>query len=376
VAPAASTARYAPVESVTSVAGLSDVWINFTTAPFLNLMVGQMTVPFSLENRTADEYVPFMERNVAIRGFAIPFRKDLGGMLWGQIGGNTFTYQLGVFGGDGQNRPSVDNKADFIGSLYARPFASLGDSSLARSFQIGVSARHGDRDPASVGYDYPAISTGQGFLLWTPTYTDHFGRLTHVIPSGAQNTIGGELRAQSGVFALQGEAYYVNNNTREATDGYQLATTERLGRMRGVSWYAMLSVWPVGDAFMLPDPGMIRLRTLDLSNRASDRPRRGIEVHALVGGINANYQGATRQGVEDAKAPTSNITIYQYGVGVSYWHTRHVRLMVNYNGYHTPGSGTKDNAALVPDNLIKDDSGKANTGHILHEVGARLQLSF
>ena len=28
----------------------------------------------------------------------------------------------------------------------------------------------------------PAITTGQGFMLWKPTYQDSLGRLIHVIP--------------------------------------------------------------------------------------------------------------------------------------------------------------------------------------------------
>src|SRR5262249_3432497 len=153
-----------------------------------------------------------------------------------------------------QNRPSVDARVDFMGRIFVRPFAGVGSSDLARFTQIGVSARHGDRDPSHVGYDYAPMITAQGFVLWKPTYTDSLGRQVHIIPSGAQNTIGGELRIQVSRFALQGEAYYVINNTREAVDGYQLTNTERLGRMKGVAWYAQASVWPVGDAFLGPEP--------------------------------------------------------------------------------------------------------------------------
>ena len=84
------------------------------------------------------------------------------------------------------------------------------------------------------------------------------GRQIHIIPSGAQNAIGGELRVPVSIFDIRGEAYYVANRTREAVEGYQLTNTERLGRVRGTGWYAQVSAWPFGDAFVTGDPGLVR----------------------------------------------------------------------------------------------------------------------
>jgi hypothetical protein len=377
-APTAATARYAPLDSVGSRAGLADVWISYRYAPWLNLMVGQFNLPFSMENRTADDYTPWMERNLAIRSFVVPSSKDLGGMLWGDIERGLVSYEIGVFGGDGQNRPSVDNRVDFSGRVYARPFASLGTGSLAKHTQIGLSARHGDRDPASVGYDYPAITTGQGFELWKPAYTDSLGRFVHVLPSGSQNAIGGELRTRLSEFALQGEVYYVANNTREAVDGFQLTNTERLGQIHGLGWYLQLSGWLLGDSFVAPDPGMNRPRRLDTRVEGEGRPRRGLELIAIMSGINANYSGATRKGATaDPLTPSADITVYELGLAAQYWHTKHVRFAVNYIVYDTPESGDRTkNQAVVPANLPPTSTTAATPGHLLHELGARLALSF
>lgn len=376
--PTAASGRYAPVQTLGGAPYPADVFIGYSVCKCLNLQLGQLNVPFSLDNRTGDEYYPLLERPVAIRNFVVPSQRDLGGLLWGELGPGVVDYELGVFGGDGQNRPSVDARVDFMGRVFARPFATMGSSDLAKYTQIGVSARHGDRDPNKVGYDAPAITTAQGFVLWKPSYTDSLNRQVHVIPSGAQNEIGGELRLQVSRFALQGEAYYVANNTREAIDGYQLTNSERFGRISGVGWYAQISAWPYGDAFLTPQPGFFRPRHLDLSGRPPARTPHGLEVILLASGINGSYSGASRQGsTPDAKTPNGDITIYQLGVGANYWHSRHARFGINYMAYVTPDSGTSNNQAAVPDNLlINPNTGKPNTGHVLHELSARLAVAF
>src|SRR5262249_14386956 len=143
----------------------------------------------------------------------------------------------------------------------------------------------------SVGYDYTPITTAQGWVLWKTTYTDSLGRQMHILPSGAQNAIGGELRLRTDRVALQSEAYYVHNNTREGVDGFQLTNIERLGRIAGVGWYAQISVWPVGDPFVSPEPGIHRPRTLNIERKKAEpgeRWPRGLELMAIVAGVNAN----------------------------------------------------------------------------------------
>lgn len=376
--PTAQTGRYAPVQSIASAPFPADVFIGYSVCKCLNVQIGTFNVPFSMDNRTGDDYYPMLERPVAIRNFVVPTARDIGGILWGELGPKLFNYELGVFGGDGQNRPSVDARVDFMGRIFARPFATLGSGDLARYTQIGLSARHGDRDPTAVGYDMPAITTNQGFVLWKPTYTDSLGRQVHVIPSGAQNEIGGELRLQVWRFALQSEAYFVANNTREAVDGFQLTNTERFGQMKGVGWYAQLSAWPFGDAFLTPEPGIYRPRHLDLSAKPPAHTPHGLEVLALASGINGEYRGSTRlKSTPDPKTPMSDITVYQVGLGANYWHTKHARFGVYYMAYLTPDSTTPNNQAVVADNLTTNlATMKPNAGHVLHELSARLAVAF
>lgn len=383
--PSANSARWAAVQTTSATAVLADNWINYSICPCLNVMLGQYDAPLGMDNRTSDVANAWMEQNVAIRGLVAPSKKELGLTVWGELGDRNLNYEIGVFGGDGQNRPQVDNAVDFIGRIFTLPFHKKDDKSLLNKAQIGVSARHGERDQAYVGYSYPGFTTGQGFTLWDPRYRDSQGRTTHIIPSGAQNTIGGELRLPLSIFELRSEAYYVANNTREAIEGFQLATdpdgqvyTERLGHLTGVGWYAHVAVWPFGDAYVNGDPGFMRPTRIDLAKDLG-KPKKGLEVLALVAGIDAEYAGSARQeGRPDANTPGSastpgHIKVMQYGVGANYWYTRHIRASINYNIYHTPGSASAENLAGVPGNLAKATKESA---HVLHELGTRLAIAF
>lgn len=380
--PTASSSRYAPVEAISANAALADVFLNYSVCNCLNFMVGQYDVAFSMENQTSDNTTSFMERSLGIGGFAIPSKKDTGLMVWGELLDGRLAYGLEMLTGDGQNRPQVDSQLDFSGRVFTRPLFGS-DSPLAK-LQLGISARTGQRDPKLVGYDYPAISTNQGYQLWQPTYKDSLGRTIHVLPSGSQNVIGGELRLPISIFDLRGEAYYVQNNTREAVDGYQLGAdadgkpyTERLGAMKGVGWYAHLSAWPLGDKFVNGDPGFLRPTNVNLS-KAQDKPKRGLEVSFRVSGVNAEYEGNSRGGAADAKTATkdsgSKITVYQYGLGLTYWYTKNLRASLNYDIYHTPGSADiTQNRAVVPANTGSKPDDKE---HLMHELGARVGVWF
>ncbi len=369
-APTSSTAHFAPIQSASTAAALADVWLNIQPSRALGFMIGQYQAPFSMENRTSESYITFMERNVAIRGFAFPSGKETGVTAWGEVGdGGVFNYEVGVFGGDGQNRPQVDSRFDFMGRVFVKPLAGAKGGALQK-LQIGASAHHGDRDPTAVGYDYPQVTSQQGWVLWDSTYKNTAGRTVHILPSGAQNEVGGELRIPIQRFDLRGEAYYLANGTREAIEGYQLTNTERYGTIRGVAWYGQLSFWPWGTPFVQGDPGYTRPRHVDL-NSPEEYPQ-GIEVAGLVAGVNAHYDGASRQGARDASTPNSAITLYQVGGGVNYWATRFFRVALNYFAYVTPSSGdTKQNQAVVPGNIAA-----AQGAHVLHEISGRFGVQF
>jgi phosphate-selective porin OprO and OprP len=358
----------------------ADVSISYRFREWLALTVGHFNVPFSMENRTRETVTTAMEKNMAIRSFVMSSERDLGLTVWGDLGDDFISYELGVVSGDGTRLPQ-DTPADYVGRAWTRPFGGLGDGAFFQLTQIGMSARYGDRDPEEVTYDYPNLSTNQGFVLWQPGYVDSLGRATHVIPSGPQRAIGGELRipfelTDGLALDLRGEAYYVANDTREAVDGFQATNTERLGRVNGVGWYGLVSFWCCGDAFVSGEPG--RYRPLHLDLHSSSAVKRGLEIFALASGVAANYSGAEREGVPDANTPSSNIAAYQFGGGVQFWWGWNFRAAINYFAYFVPDSGDpKANQAVVADNLVVDEeTGALGTGHAHHEIGTRVAVTF
>ncbi len=372
----------------------ADAHVSYRYRRWLNLTAGQQLLPFSMSNRTPEWAHALPERPLAIRGFAAPWHRDLGLTVWGEAAPKEYLhYEVGVFGGDGYEHVFADALPEFAGRLYTRPLAGLGPRFPLSRAQLGISARVGSRAPERVAYDYPTIATGQGWVLWQPGYVDSLGRTTHVLPSGLQRAVGGELRLPvqlpgGRALDLQGEAYFVENGTREAVTGFVATNTERFGRLQGVGWYAQLSFWCCGDAYANGDIGVTAPRRVELDRPTQVRPRfaaeasgatripRGLELVALASGINANYDGASREAsTKDPKTPRSNVNVYQVGVGGQYWFGRNFRAGLHYSAYLAPNSGTIKNLVTLPAN-VPDRDGATEDGHASHELTFRMQAGF
>ena len=222
-----------PVEAAVDAPSVSpaptDVFVNYAPSPWANVQVGQFYLPFTLENRISDNTTAFLERALVVRDVGAPTQRDLGAMFWGESPNRVLYYSAGIFNGDGPNRPNADNRYDFAGRAFVRPFATV-TSSPTKWAQIGVSAHLGSRDPTKVGYDMPAMTTAEGFAFWKPTYTDSYGRLIHILPSATQQAVGADLYLPIGGFDLTGEVVYADYETREAVDGLQNLAVHRAPR--------------------------------------------------------------------------------------------------------------------------------------------------
>ena len=147
-----------------------DGFIGYHADPRLRIYVGQYNAPFTMENVTSSRWLDLMERSLIVRTLATPYNKADGLTVWGETRGNkSFEYQVGVFGGDGMNRPNIDNRFDGMGRVVVRPLAS--DGALER-FHIGAGAPLRSRDDSAVHYDAPTLSTPGGYAFWSPVYTD------------------------------------------------------------------------------------------------------------------------------------------------------------------------------------------------------------
>jgi phosphate-selective porin len=342
------------VDAATVAPAPTDAFINYAASPWVNVQVGQYYLPFTMENRIIDNTTAFLERALVVRSIGAPLQRDIGAMAWGESPDRLFYYAAGVFNGDGPNRPNVDTRYDFAGRVVARPFARA-TSTPAKWAELGVSLHEGSRDPSRVGYDMPALTTAEGFAFWKPTYTDSFGRLTHVLPSGAQQAFGADLYLPIGNFDVTGEFVYASYHTREAVDGMQISPfTERLGSLEGWGLYAQVGYWIIGDHDIIGYPSYGRPIHVDLA-QPQQPARHGLQVVARVDELALKYEGASRGGALNPKTPDGDVDVTSFMLGVNYWATRHLRVGVNYGYYALPAT-----AAITS----------------LHEVSARVGVQF
>jgi hypothetical protein len=357
---------------------LDDAWGYLDAGRGLGIMLGFFQAPFSLENRTATRDLAFMERHVAVRGFAVPAPKVLGAAFTGYTYQGVLRWTAGAFGAEAVTPGEPDRAFDGIGRFSIEPLAADERAGHLRGLHFGFSLRAGTRNPRDTTSDAPAITTRQGFALWSPTRLDAQGQRVHVLQTGNQGALGLELRVPTKYITIRSEAYYTTRDTRETLDSATPFDVERGGRMHGFSGYVELSTWPL-MAFGILETEQPEFGTyphpehLELATTLPYQDRYGAEVALMAGGIAAKYDPASRSGTPDSSAPGGDLRVIELGAAVNYWHTKRFKLGLNYNVYVTPGSGSSDNLARVPGNL---QPGVDTGAHRLHELGARATLMF
>ena len=386
-APDGTMAKYASAQTPTISAAPTDVFLNYRAHPLFNVQVGQFDAPFTMENRTSDKYIPFMERSLAVRDVGIPTNKDIGAMFWGEDSDKYFFYSAGLFNGEGQNRLNTDSRGDVMARAFVHPLAS--NKTALKDLQIGGSFRYGSRDPKFTYYDYPGLSTQGGYSFWAPTYTASDKTTTHILPSGNQTGVAGELRLPISMFDLTSEVVYIDNHTREVTEGFQAnnGTSLRRGGLSGYSYYVQAGVW-LGKRDITGLPGYENMTHVDFSKADPEVPPHAVQLLAKWEQLHLSYKGASRAGTPDTTNADGDIKVNAFSLGVNYWATKHIRLTANYVLNMFPdsepasastGSATQSskNRALSPANTLKqgvNDDARDN-GHSLHEFLLRAAVA-
>jgi hypothetical protein len=296
---------------------------------------------------------------------------------------------VAVVNGDGPNRVNVDSRYDYAGRIVVRPLA-LATKSPSKWAHVGFSAKYGARDPAAVGYDVPSLTTQDGYTFWKPTYKDSLNRTIHIIPSGEQWGLAGDVYVPIDRLDVTGEFIYANYRTREAVDEMQLSPfTERTGTLRGYAWYAQVGYWIIGDHDLLGPPSYGRPIHVDLS-KPQKPAAQGVQVLTKFEQLHLTYDGASRGGTLDSKTPNGDIHVNAIEFGVNYWATKHLRVGVNYALYMFPDSApltasavggpvqSQTQRALAPGQLLPTgvDNGARDSAHMLNELSARVGVQF
>lgn len=381
-APNEKTARFAAAQTAGIRAIATDAYLNYRASNLVNIQLGQYDAPFTMENRTSDKYLPFMERSLAVRTLGIPTNKELGLMFWGETSTRSVFYSVGLFDGDGQGRLNPDNRIDVMGRVFVHPLYSRKDA--LKDLQIGASFRHGRRDPDYVFYDYPSMTTQGGFQFWGPTYNSSKG-VTRILPSGSQTALAGEARIPVSRFDLTSEFVWVHNGTRESVDGTESTNRERFGDMHGYSYYAELGYWLVGSRDANGLPGYENHPHLDFSKQATP-PKQSVQLLVKWEQLNVKYNSASRAGAVDVQNVDGHIKVNALSLGANYWATKHIRLTANYVMNTFPDSAptkgtppqTSSQRAIAPGNTIGAgiDDTKRQEAHVLHELLFRAAVAF
>jgi hypothetical protein len=384
--PTAITARYVSPQTASIKAAPTDVYLIYKVGEALAFQAGQYNLPFTMENRTSDKYTPFAERALPARAVGVPENKDIGVMAWGWAPQHGFYYSAGIFNGEGQNRISTDGRPEGVGRVFVRPLAASASAPL-RDLQIGASLKAGSHDNRFTYYDYPAFTTQTGYAFWSPTYQGANG-FTHVIPSGTQFAAAGELRVPLSLFDLQSEVVYIDNQTREALDGFQATNSERYGDIKGASYYVQLGFWPFGNRDINGLPGDDNPQHIYWNRPDPVSPGQALQLLLKWEQIALKYSSASRSGAPDPNNMDGDIKVNAFSFGANYWATKHIRVSAEYildmfpSSYPTTPSEKggpvwgPTNRAQAPGNTLAAgvDNAARDSAHLLHEIVFRFQV--
>ena len=110
----------------------------------------------------------------------------------------------------------------------------------------------------------------------------------------------------------------------------------------------------------------LAVRYEQLRARYDSIDRSNDDASVLIGGV--------RRGALDAT--TTNIKVDALQVAATYWATRHVRLTAQWSFYSFPGVPNVENQATAPGSKPNTPPEKQSDARTLHELSARLQVSF
>jgi hypothetical protein len=349
-----------------SLGALADAYLIADYLSFLKIQAGQFDAPFSLENRTADKYIDFIERGPSVRYLAVPANKELGAMAWGWLPKQIAYYSIGIFNGDLQNFKNQDNWGTVMGRAFVAPVAWLPaaeKNKWMRDIEVGASFwwQHEGNLGGAIGgasgatqNDLTGMSTTGGFGFFSSNYnvaTDSAGNniRAHLVPSGGTTKWAVEARVPIWKLGLQGElihvsedllSYYDSVNVPNAMTGkwsggsFARSSPKSGGNLSGYGGYIEAFAWILGDVNFLETPGIEPMPHIKKFAPAKE-PLWGLRVLARYEQLSFSVSGLP--GIVD---PTSGTTtgdaaggfyrLHQLGLGLDAWGTKHVRLTVNY----------------------------------------------
>ncbi|MEZ4363060.1 MAG: porin [Kofleriaceae bacterium] len=343
-----------------------DEYVRFDLSDAFKLQLGQFNVPFTLDNRSMEPYLDFLERSFVVRNLGTA-NKDPGVMAFGKLLGGRLFYEGGLFNGGEINTRNADNQFDVVGRAYARPLA--GSTSPWRALQVGGSAswgaREGTNDPYLGGMipsDRSWLSTAFGVGLFPVSYNaaDVNRTAIGVVPEGHMWRAAAELVVPWDRFILRAEYLHLDSDIDEKLRVGEAVVREG-GRLSADGAYVELGYWLLGDPTAFPELGS----TPDsvVSVKETDVPRDWhLATFVRSNYVDANYR-AGRTVFVGALGPSQvdgRYRLFDVQGIVNLWWTRHLRFSLG----HTYTRLLEGDHAQLP------TAGQRN----IHETSARVQL--
>lgn len=306
-----------------------DVFVNWRTFRQAEIMAGRFKVPFGHEQLIGSTDIDFAYRTLV--SSIIPPARDKGVMVHGRFLQRGFTYQVGVFEGDGDNgrleeaqftRP--ETRAKGIGPSFAARVTATPLRPLAETFEdLRIGAAYGAADVPE------GLNSLRGEAVWGEDFVEP------VYVNGRRQRYGAEFVYTPGPVGLTAEWM----QTREERTGQGLGDVD-LSDFIGTGWYASATWLVTGE-----------------DKDSFNGPRRPLFTEG-VGAIEigARYEKLQFESASKVDEPFSNPRADNYlmnsdsvwTIGVNWFPNRWVRLLVNGIHEHftdpdrTPVTGTTD----------------------------------
>jgi phosphate-selective porin OprO/OprP len=206
-----------------------DAFVNLTPARALQLRAGQFKIPFGLDQLTSGSALDFVHRSRV--GDLLAPGRSLGVSVHGRAAGRGVTYDVGLFGRDGDNARFGSNPgagATAAGRATFRPFRLGGAEGALRALEVGVNASSG------------RVPEGRYSLRGRLTSRDVI--FAPVFVNGRRTRLGADTAWSAGRLKLRAEVVQV----RDERIGQGLGT-EDLPPLTSAGWYVS-GLWRVaGD---------------------------------------------------------------------------------------------------------------------------------
>jgi Phosphate-selective porin O and P len=318
-APPGGAAVFAPTDIFVALAPIGQRMV---------LQAGQFDAPFSLENRTVDATLDFLERSTAIRDFAIPENKATGAMVTGVDDARHFHYALGVFNGDGPGLRSLDGQFDLMARAWLAPFSFTGDGPL-RDLSIGGSFWVGDRANA-LTLDAQTTSSGFAFARFDPYTTNPGAAPRQLRQVGRRVEAAAELDAPvSPRYGVSAEMSWRRSPLSEEDVSDPLRPSILGGAaLDGWAAYGEAWFWALGDERAAP---RARHGLEPFDRPPTPTPRDGLMLALRVSHVDEEIWQETDAALLNLRDPAVGVTtVTSYELGINYWHARAFRATCNY----------------------------------------------